>query len=228
MDGFIKIGHRGAMGYEPENTLASFQKAIELDADMVELDVYLCGTGELVVIHDDTVNRTTNGKGSVFQMTLAELKKLDAGRGETIPMFEEVVDLVDRRVAINVELKGISTAKPVAGLIQQYKAKGWDENLFLVSSFDGEELREFRRYSPNTKIGILFKKRPNDLFDFVEEVAAYSIHIPLKKFSADLMNEARQRGLKVFVWTADSPADIRRLVDVGVDGIFSNFPDRLK
>lgn len=216
------------MGYEPESTLASFQKAIELGADMVELDVHLCKSGELVVIHDESVGRTTNGKGLVSQMILAELKKLDAGKGETIPTLEEVFDFVNRRVGINIELKGQNTAKPAADLIQRYKTKGWNENLFLVSSFDREELREFRRHDPNTKIGVLFKRRSNDLFDFATEIGAYSIHISLKEFSLDFLDEARQRGFKVFVWTVNSPKDIRRFVELGVDGIFSDFPDRLK
>src|SRR6056297_2287931 len=102
----LKIGHRGAMGYEPENTLRSFKKAIELNVDMVELDVYVCSSGELVVIHDDKVDKTTNGKGYVSEKSFDELRKLDAGMGEKIPTLQEVLDLIDKRAKVNIELKG--------------------------------------------------------------------------------------------------------------------------
>jgi glycerophosphoryl diester phosphodiesterase len=114
------IGHRGASGYEPENTLRSFQKAIDLGVEMIELDVYTCKSGELVVMHDDKVNRTTNGNGYVFNMTLTELKTLDAGKGEKVPTLVEVFDLINKKIAINVELKGEGTAESTAELIQKY------------------------------------------------------------------------------------------------------------
>ena len=107
----LKISHRGACGYEPENTLASFKKAIEINADMIELDVHVCKTGEVVVIHDEKVNRTTNGKGYVSQKNLESLKKLDAGKGKKIPTLIEVLDLVNKRVKVNIELKGKKTAE---------------------------------------------------------------------------------------------------------------------
>lgn len=223
----IKIGHRGAMGYEPENTLSSFQKAIELGADMVELDVHLCKSGELVVIHDDTVDRTTNGRGLVVDMTLAELKLLDAGKRQTIPVLEKVLDLVDKRVGINIELKGIGTAIPVAELINKYVSNGWDRNLFLISSFSIDELREFREKDGKSRIGIVFDNKLPNPFTFTEKFNAYSIHPSIRLTSPDLIQEAHDRGLKVFVWTANSLADIRRLIKVGADGAFSNFPDRL-
>lgn len=232
----IKIGHRGAMGYEPENTLRSFQKAIELGADMVELDVHLCKSGELVVIHDDTVNRTTNGRGFVVKMTLAELKKLDAGKGQTIPTLGEVLDFVDKRVGVNIELKGKKTAKAVADTVRHYVSRGWSENAFIVSSFDQKELREFRQYNSNARVGALMRskirilrgKEIRDLLDFAKLIRAYSIHVPLRKFSVNFLRQARELDFKVFVWTVDSPDDIEKLKEAGVDGIFSNFPDRLK
>ena len=117
----IKVGHRGAMGYEPENTLRSFKKALELGVDMIEFDVYVCKSGELVVIQDDTLERTTNGKGLVIEKTLAELKELDAGKEEKIPTLEEIMDLADKKVKINVELKGNNTAEPVSDMIENYE-----------------------------------------------------------------------------------------------------------
>ena len=152
----LKIGHRGAMGHEPENTLCSFQKALELGVDMIELDVYVLKTGELVVIHDDKVDRTTNGHGYVIDKSFKEIRSLDAGQGEKIPTLNEVFGLVDKKVPINVELKGEGTAIPVAKLIEQYiNDKGWTEEHFLVSSFDHPELKKFKELKPNIRIGAL-------------------------------------------------------------------------
>jgi len=109
----LRIGHRGAAGHAPENTLASFRKAIELGLDMTELDVHVCASGELVVIHDENVDRTTNSKGWVSKLSLTELKRLDAGAGETVPTLAEVLDLLKDRIMLNIELKGLGTAEPV-------------------------------------------------------------------------------------------------------------------
>ncbi|MBI3274332.1 MAG: glycerophosphodiester phosphodiesterase, partial [Candidatus Colwellbacteria bacterium] len=210
----MKIGHRGAMACEPENTLASFQKAIEMGADMIELDVHLCKTGELAVIHNESVDRTTNGKGLVTEKTLAELKTLNAGKGQAIPTLGEVFDLVDKRVGINIELKGKGTSEPTAEIIRRYKNKEWDGGLFVVSSFDREELKNFRKCDSNTRIGVLFEKVSTDLFDFAKSISAYSIHVPRKKFSVELMQEAKGLGFKVFVWTVDSPEEIEKLKNI--------------
>ncbi|HOS41511.1 MAG TPA: glycerophosphodiester phosphodiesterase family protein, partial [Spirochaetota bacterium] len=141
MDSFLVIGHRGACGYEPENTLRSFEKAIALGAHMVELDVHRCRTGELVVIHDNRLERTTNGSGYVAEKTLDELRALDAGGGERIPLLREVVERVGVRAAINIELKGAGTAGPVSELIERTVGSGgYDTSHFLVSSFDHREL----------------------------------------------------------------------------------------
>src|SRR3989344_9380836 len=127
----LKIGHRGACGYAPENTLKSFQRAIDLGVDAIELDVQLCKSGELIVMHDNTVDRTTDGSGFIKKLKLKDLKKLDAGEGERIPTLEEVLNLVDRRVKVNIELKGPKTAKPALKLIDEYiKKKGGNLDVF--------------------------------------------------------------------------------------------------
>jgi len=225
---FIKIGHRGAMGYEPENTPRSFNKAIELGVDMLEFDVHLCKTGEAVVIHDESVDKTTNGHGLVCDMELEELRLLDAGKGEKIPTLEEVLDLVNKRVGVNIELKGRETARPAADIIKQHVGGGWDPELFIISSFERDELRKFRQCDSRIRIGVLFNNSHDDLLGFAEEVAAYSIHIPLRKTSENLISTIKSRGFKVFVWTVNEERDIRRIIKFGADGAFSNFPDRLR
>lgn len=225
----IKIGHRGACGYEPENTLKSFQKALGFKVDMIELDVQTCKTGELVVIHDAKVNRTTNGKGYVKDLTLSELKSLEAGLGEKIPTLEEVLDLIDKRVRVNIELKGVGAAKPVVKLIKQYvKKNGWTADHFLISSFNHQKLLEFHKLLPAVKIGVLFKKIPNDFTEFSRlNLKAFSVNLSLDYINQKFVNTAQQKGLKVFVYTVNEYNDIERMKNLGVDGIFSNFPDRL-
>ena len=223
----ILIGHRGAMGYAPENTLKSFKKALELNVDMVELDVYRCKTGELVVIHDDRLERTTNGIGYVEDKTFIDLRELDAGEGEKIPLLTEVLDLIDKRVSINIELKGIDTAEGVAEIIQEYIARGWSYDDFLVSSFNHHELFRIKQLLPEIRIGALFIGLPITYAQFAQDLNAYSLNISIEFINQDFINDAHTRGLKVYVFTVNHPEDMIRLRVWGVDGVFSNVPDQL-
>lgn len=224
----IKIGHRGAMGYAPENTLISFKKALDLRVDMIELDVYVCKTGELVVIQDDKVDRTTNGKGWVTEMTFEELRSLDAGQGEKIPTLEEVFNLADEKTKINVELKGPETAKPVLSLIDNYvSSKRFSYDDFLISSFDHHELVKAKKINPDIKIGALITGVPIDYAKFGQDLGAYSVNLCREFINQEFVDDAHKKGLKVLVWTVNDHDEIKRMKDLGVDGIFSNFPDRL-
>ncbi len=173
----LKIGHRGACAYAPENTLASFAKALELGVDMVELDVFCCRSGELVVIHDESVDRTTNGKGLVAEMDYDALCRLDAGCGEKIPLLSEVFDLVDRRTKINIELKGEAVASSVVILIEKYvREKGWHYDDFLVSSFDHSQLQDVRSINEELKIGANIDSKDINYNHLLEVPDIYSIH----------------------------------------------------
>ena len=224
----LKIGHRGASGYEPENTLRSFQKALELKVDMVELDVHCCKSGELVVIHDETVNRTTNGRGDVRKKKVAELKLLDAGKGEKIPLLQEVLDLVNRNTKVNIELKGRGTAKPVLDCIENYvHQKNWSYDEFLLSSADLHELSEVGRLSPHVPMGVLGAKGTVRLMRSAEKLNVYSVHPSFKWVTHKFVEAAHERGMKIFVWTVNGLSDIGRMKSLKVDGIFSDYPDRL-
>ncbi len=225
----LNIAHRGASGYKPENTLASFRHALTFNPDMVELDVYVCRSGELVVIHDDKVDRTTNGHGYVIQKNLAELKSLDAGQGEKIPTLIEVLDVIRGKIAVNIELKGPGTALPVAKLIQHcLDSHDWQSEQFLVSSFNHPELSTFKKLMPKINIGALFVGIPVDLAKPAAELSAYSINLSQEFITQELVDDAHQRGLKVFVFTVNDPDDIGRMTKLGVDGLFCNYPDRLQ
>jgi glycerophosphoryl diester phosphodiesterase len=230
----IRIGHRGAAGYEPENTLRSFNRAIKLGVDMIELDVHLCASGELVVIHDDMLERTTNGLGKVVDRTLAALKRLDAGKGEKIPTLRDVFDEVNRRVVINIELKGKYTAVPTARLIDEYvRAYGWSPNDFIVSSFDIDELVVFAQQETNVQLGLLCKNC--DVKNFLEFYTEAHDRIigPWLKFigmhytavNPSLFKDIHAENLQVYVFTVNNHYAAWVLKQLGVDGIFSDYPD---
>ncbi len=222
----IIIGHRGAMGYEPENTLRSFQKALDLKVDMIEFDVHHCQTGKIVVIHDETVNRTTNGRGLVAQKTLTELKELNAGKGEKIPTLEEVLDLIKRKVKVNIELKGPNTAKATLKIIKKYiKEKNWTYDDFLISSFDSPLLETLRNLDNQIQIAVAVDKDPLNYIEFSKKIKAYSIHPIVKRTGKKFVELAHQSNLKVFVWTV-KPKQIKKMIKLGVDGIFTNYPDK--
>ena len=223
----IIIGHRGAMGYEPENTLRSFQKALDLKVDMIEFDVHLCKTGELVIMHDEKVNRTTDGQGFVAKKSLEELKELDAGKGEKIPTLEEALDLIDRKVKVNIELKGPNTAESTLKVIKKYiKKKKWTYDDFLISSFDSPELEVLRNLDSQIDVAVAVDADPLNYIEFSKKIKAYSIHPIVKRTDKRFVEFAHQNNLKVFVWDV-KPEEIKRMIKLGVDGIFVNYPDRL-
>ncbi len=224
-----KIGHRGAWGYEPENTLRSFERAIvACGVDMIELDVQLCKSGELIVIHDKKVDRTTNGTGYVADKTLQELKQLDAGKGEQIPTLREVFECVNRRVKIDIELKGPGTVEPVIALIEEYvQQRGWQYDDFIVTAFDHYKLKELLDLAPHIPVGALLEGIPLDHGAF-----AHNMNVPVIGASKNHIDQAyvdaiHASGMKVVVFTADDPDDIADMKALGVDGIISNYPDRL-
>jgi glycerophosphoryl diester phosphodiesterase len=228
MKSFLKIGHRGASGYEPENTLLSFEKAIDLNADGIELDVHLSFDNQLVVIHDETIDRTTNGKGEVHQMTLQELKKIKIDNSQEIPTLIEVFDLVNRRCMINIELKGIGTAKPTAQLMEHYIAtKNWNYNDFLVSSFDWNMLEETTVFNPKIRIGVLTEVSIEDALAFAKKIKAFSIHPDYELLTQENVTLMQENGFGVFPWTVNSKEAIQKIKSFNVNGIISNFPDRV-
>jgi len=217
------IGHRGAAGHEPENTLRSVRRALDMGVDGIEIDVY-CVQGSLVVIHDAALGRTTNGSGPVRRRTLAELRRLDAGKGEHIPLLQEVLDTVDRRAFVNIELKGPRTAVPVLALLRETLSRRWAPTDFLISSFRRTELRQLRGSA--FPIGILFARSARLFRPLARSLGATSIHVPLAYATSRLVSRVHADGRKLFVFTVNERKDMERMRELGVDGIFSDFPDR--
>jgi glycerophosphoryl diester phosphodiesterase len=224
----LKIGHRGAMGYSPENTINSFAKALELGVDGIELDAHVCKSGEVVVIHDERVDRTTNGTGKVMEMTLQELKALDAGKGERIPTLKEVLDFVDRRAMVDIELKAEGIGTALADIIRQsIREHGWKNKDFMISSFDHHELKRCHDQIPDVPFSPIIAAKPLDYALMAQAMNADSIKPFFEFLDFNFVQDAHQRGLKVITWTVNRMDDIKKVLDMGVDGIISNYPDRL-
>lgn len=219
------IAHRGISGTQPENTSASFRKALELGAEMIELDVHRCKTGELVVIHDYRVNRTTNGRGLVSRKTLTELQSLDAGNGEKIPTLNDVFELVGGKVKINIELKGKQTAAETATLITSaIQEKKWNTEDFVISSFHHKQLTEFHSLIPDVPVGILYERYPKGYQKLARELKASSINLSIDHVNEKLVEEIHQNGLQVWIYTINSVEEFEKMKVMGVDAVFSNFP----
>lgn len=224
----ITIGHRGAKGYQPENTLISFQKTLELNADGVEFDVHVCKSGELVVIHDFTVDRTTNGTGAIADLTLAELKKLRIDEHHQIPTLDEVLQLLTIKHFINIELKGSNTAKLVCDCIDKnVKENRFEYSNFIVSSFQRDELETVARYNSNIHIGVLTQASVDQALEWAAEFNAKAIHPHFSLLTAENVALAHQKKYKVYTWTVNDISDIQRVKKLGVDAIITDFPDRI-
>lgn len=222
MNSILKIGHRGAKGYVAENTLASFQKAIDLGADGIELDVHLSLDGKVIVIHDETVDRTTSGKGFVKDYSATELKALG------IPTLISVFELVNQKCFINVELKTYETANKVAELIEHYVAeKGWKYDDFIVSSFDWNALQQVRFQNDNIRIGVLTNTDIGLALAFAKFIKAYSIHPYYHLLTTKNVANMQTKNFKVYPWTINEPEDIIFVKSLNVDGIITDFPDRV-
>jgi glycerophosphoryl diester phosphodiesterase len=220
------IAHRGASGEFPENTLLAMEQAIKQGADAIEIDVFAL-EGELIVIHDHHLARTTNGNGSIYQHSLSQLMQLDAGRDERIPTLWQVLQLVQHKVWLNIELKGADTAQPLLALLQKAEQQlNFDCQQLLVSSFNHHLLAAIKLARPDLKLGALTASLPVDYAKFAEQLHAYSINCDVSFIDQALVDDAKTRGLKVYVYTVDQADDIVRLAKYGVDGIFSNFPAR--
>ncbi len=222
MNSVLKIGHRGARAYEPENTLRSFRRAIELGADAVELDVRKTRDNEIVVIHNADVNKTTDGSGAVNELTLEEIKRFVTEKGEQVPTLEEVLDSVGKLVKLLVELKENGIEEQVIDLIRK---KRLTENVIIVS-FHEDTLRKVRELSDEVATGLIYVRHKNPIQAALELKAEYLL--PLYRFTHSAnVKKAHEKGLKVIVWTINKPEEVEEYKKKGVDGIATDRPDIL-
>ncbi len=218
----LKIGHRGARTYEPENTLRSFKKALEIGVDAVELDVRKTKDNQLVVIHDADVKRTTNGKGLVRELTLKEIKEFSAEKGEKIPTLKEALDFLDKKVKILIELKEAGVEEKVLVAVRE---NGLQKNVMLVSFLE-ETLRKVRELDKEVETGLIYAKHKNPIRAALDLKASYLLSLYRFTHTANVQ-KAHENGLKVIVWTVNKPEEVAEYAKKGVDGIASDKPDIL-
>jgi len=220
------FAHRGASGHEPENTLLAIQTALDMKVDGIEVDVHFAD-GELWVIHDRWLHKTTNGYGRISEKCKEEIRRLDAGKGQGVPTLEEVIRLVDGQAMLNIELKSERTVEPVTKQIMQAISKGsFELEQFIVSSFNHHLLRDIKNAIKQLRVGALIACRPLLYSEFAVALDAYSIHVDVDFINQAFVADAHQRGFKMLAYTVDEEADIEDLAAMGVDGIFSNYPTR--
>ncbi len=224
----LVIGHRGAMGHETENTLASVQKALDLGVDGIEIDVFNVTSGETVVFHDDTVDRLTNGGGKIEEYTYFQVRRLILDGNHRIPLLQDVLKLIDNSVFLNIELKGSGTAERVNFIMNYYiKNEGWSPENFIISSFNWDELHDMRKLNPEVAIAVLTEDDPLDAIPVAKELNAVAINPNHKKLTAENNLAIQEAGFKIYPWTVNEPQDIIKMKQFGVDGIITNFPERI-
>ncbi len=220
----LRIAHRGASGEVPENTLAAVSRAIERGAAWVEVDVQACVDG-LVVIHDRTLERTTDGSGPVAGHTLAALRMLDAGAGERIPLPNEMLALCRGRCGLNLELKGPGVASGLLVILNQALADGWRAQDLLASSFDWAQLKELDGALPRVPLGVLTERVDAAACAIARELGAAVIGCALAAVDAAAVAAAHQAGCRLWVFTVNATADFERMAALGVDGVFTDHAD---
>ncbi|AEM69996.1 glycerophosphoryl diester phosphodiesterase [Allomuricauda ruestringensis DSM 13258] len=224
----LVIGHRGAMGHETENTLASVQKAMDLGVDMIEIDVFKIDSGEIVVFHDETVDRLANSSGNIEEYNIVQLRQLTLDSGHKIPMLQDVLKKINNQVALNIELKGAGTADKVNHIVNYYIEKeGWSPENFVISSFKWDELKAMRAKNKDIKIAVLTSKDPLEAIEVAKELKAVAINPNYKTLTQENTAKIQAEGLKVYTWTVNEPEDIQKMTEFGVDGIITNYPERV-
>ncbi|AUS05512.1 glycerophosphodiester phosphodiesterase [Pseudotamlana carrageenivorans] len=223
----LKIGHRGAKGHLAENTLESIKKALDLKVDGIEIDVHRCASGELVVFHDFTLNRVTDGSGEISKHTLNNLKKIKVKGRYQIATLSQVLALIDNKCLLNIELKGQDTAKEACRLITFFvDKKGWDYSNIIVSSFQFDLLDEVYQINKSIPLGVLTNTNLEEAVNFAKQINATSIHPNYTMLTPENVEELRQ-DFKVIAYTVNNLKPIERMIEYGVSGIISDYPDRI-
>ncbi|MFX0108682.1 MAG: glycerophosphodiester phosphodiesterase [Candidatus Hodarchaeota archaeon] len=218
----IIMGHRGASGDEPENTLRAFERAWQLGADFVELDLQETVDGHLVCMHDLDVSRTTNGSGLVSDLSLQEIRSLDAGMGEHVPLLDEVLNLAKGKFGVNIELKSFDIEEKV---IEMVRKKDMVDSV-LISSYYHIMLSITKDIDCSFKTAIIFEGGIDNVVDYTLQLNADAINPPHQEIDSRTIWDAHNKGLKVYPWTVNDPGSILELFQMGADGVITDYPDR--
>ncbi|MCX4510572.1 glycerophosphodiester phosphodiesterase family protein [Streptomyces sp. NBC_01619] len=216
---FLTIGHRGVMGVEPENTLRSFVRAERAGMDAIELDLHLSKDGSLVVMHDADVGRTTDGTGPITEKTLAELRELDAGQGERIPVFEEVLEAVS--APLQAEIKDVAAARVLADVMIKRDLVDRVE----VTSFRDEAVAEIAALVPGVRTGLIASRWGSDIVERAQAVGAATLALNIRRLTLETVEHAHGEGLKVIGWVVNTQDHLRLVRALELDGATTDFPE---
>jgi glycerophosphoryl diester phosphodiesterase len=219
----LKIGHRGAAGHAPENTLAAVEMGLTLGVDFVEIDIQRSADGVLIALHDAKVNRTTDGKGRANALSLRELRALNAGNGERIPTVEEVLRRAAGRTGVMLELKAGGTARSTVEAVQEAQFL----NRVIYASFLHGELTDVRAVDPAAALMVLFDRLPRAPVAYAGRYNPTYVGLRHDRANRSLVEAFQREHVLVCVYTANAPEDIQRVLSLGVDGVISDFPDRI-
>ncbi|WP_320778060.1 glycerophosphodiester phosphodiesterase [Streptomyces sp. CRN 30] len=216
---FLTIGHRGVMGVEPENTLRSFTAAEQAGLDVIELDLHLSKDGALVVMHDTEVDRTTDGTGPIAGKTLAELRTLDAGREERVPVFEEVLDAVS--LPLQAEIKDVAAARALAGVLNERGLAGRVE----VSSFHDEAVAEIGRLVPGVRTALIASRYDSGIAERAVAAGAATLCLNIRRLTLETVELARKADLRIIGWVVNTQDQLRLVRAFGLDGATTDYPE---
>ena len=223
------VGHRGAMGHVTENTIPSIKKAVELGVDGIEIDVFKCKSGEIIVFHDKKLDRLTNSSGYIEDLSYDSINKIKVMGEYRIPELIEVINILPNEIFLNIELKGEETAKKVNEIITEFINKTESKlDRFIISSFNWSELEKFRSFNSKIPIAILTDNNPLNAIPVAKKLNAFAINPSYKLLNKNVVNQIKEEGLKIFPYTVNSINDIDKMKNLGVDGIITNYPERIK
>ena len=226
----LSIGHRGAKGYVAENTYESISKAIVLGVDGIEIDVFKCASGELVLFHDKDLKELTGESGLIENLTIKELEQFLVLGKYKIPTLKDVLTRIEKPLFVNIELKGLNTAQATSKIIADIsRSTSWSLEHFIVSSFNWDELELFRSIDKNTPVGVLVSKSMsiNEAIEFGKKINAQAIHPHFKLLNDKAVKKIKNNGFKIYTWTVNNEDDINFMKKLEVDGIISDYPDRI-
>ena len=226
----LSIGHRGAKGYVAENTYESISKAIQLGVDGIEIDVFKCASGELVLFHDKDLKELTGESGLIENLTIKELEQFLVQGKYKIPTLKDVLTRIEKPLFVNIELKGLNTAQGTSKIIADIsRSTSWSLEHFIVSSFNWDELELFRSIDKNTSVGVLVSKSMsiNEAIEFGKKINAQAIHPNFKLLNDKAVKKIKNNGFKIYTWTVNNEDDINFMKKLEVDGIISDYPDRI-
>ncbi|MFA6486434.1 MAG: glycerophosphodiester phosphodiesterase family protein [Candidatus Magasanikbacteria bacterium] len=224
----LQIGHRAAAGYATENSAQAIKKALELRVNMIEIDVRKCATGELVIFHDKKIDRLTTGSGLISELSLSELKSIATPDGQKILTLAEALALIRGRSLVNLHLKTKNIVRPLMQIISDaITGKDWSIRHFLISSFNAKDLKKIKKIDKRIRVGLLYYRNILSIVRRARKLSAYSVHLHRRLLQKKLIDKLKKYGIKTFIWTLNNDEDIDRARALKVDGVISDFPDRV-